>query len=171
MPPRESFIYIDPPSSWTEYFDVVIPALHEKPISIRFADVIEKHFFTIARHEYSEEESKNWFYTSEELCRNDEEQEKIMRQMYQQKRNRFRAINQDENVDSYRGLEKSEKKAKHINRCIDAVLDEQDFQCKTRTFDWEGIAQVSRRISKRSSKMALKLAREDARDARKVYKE
>jgi len=75
----------------------------------------------------------------------------------------------------YRGLENFRQESTEavraiIHSCVDAVMDEQETQWQTDSFDWDRFAQLSRRFSKSCVKKAIKTAKSDEKEARKAYK-
>jgi len=178
--------YVKPTSDWAVYFDVIIPKLQEKPTKIRFApqDSLKQTFLTISRDEYSKEEFQQCFYTDDEWGKMEKEQDETILQLerikkhqdhHRHHKHRHRGHEHGKKVDSYRGLEdqtrrREHRRKEHRNKCVDAVMAEQDRQSNIRVFDWEGFAMVSKRASRDSVKMALKHAKRDELHACKIHR-
>jgi hypothetical protein len=132
---------------------------------VRFsADVTDFH--TLSRSEYSLWELQHCFYTNKEKKQQWSRQNKAV--------NRFEKGKPEGNDQVYRGLEPLTDKGYQLllqikNKCVDAVMDEQEEQWRSGTVDLERLAKVSQQISKASIVIAIKMAKRDAQQANKAY--
>eukprot|EP00980_Cylindrotheca_fusiformis_P009468 scaffold2068_cov96-Cylindrotheca_fusiformis.AAC.24 len=130
---------------------------------VRFsADVT--FFPCIARGDFSPQELQACFYTSKEKKQQWVHQNKAVTRSEQGKE------------EDCRGLESLTDKGYRImtlakNKCVDAVMDEQEEQWREGITCLERIAMASMQVSKASIIMARKIAKRDAQKANKAYRQ
>ena len=137
-----------------------------RPIKLRFAVAIHKRD-TLSLDDYTEQEFNSCWYSPEEKRKKTRQREKIVSRMEAGKLPKNKSM-------TYRGLEAwtqdgSDKLEKHIGRCIDAVMDEQDLQWSTNKDNYERIAAVSRLVSYQSTELALERAAVDEFEAMEAH--
>jgi hypothetical protein len=132
---------------------------------VRFsADVTDFH--TLSRSEYSLWELQQCFYTSKEKKQHWSHQNKAV--------TRFEKGKPEANDQVHRGLEPMTDKGYQLiiqmkNKCVDAVMDEQEEQWRSGIVDWVRMAKASQQISNASIVIAIKMAKRDAQQANKAY--
>jgi trimeric autotransporter adhesin len=135
--------------------------------SVRFQDDDSKNLLPLIREieshkDYStRERNRCWWSPSEkEKCMS--KHERVVSRMEHQKPCRKN--------ETYRGLESwtsqgAAKLDQVINICVDAVMDEQDYQWKVQKDDFDRIAAISRRVTADSANRAKLVGMRDEREA------
>jgi hypothetical protein len=134
--------------------------------NISFSPTIERRFITLPLTEYSQIEWESCWYTPEEGREMQAKQKRIICRLEQGKRCK--------KEDSIRGLEKRttehrKRKRELRNFHVTALLEQQDLQCGSETFDWEMLAETSKNLSRECVMEASLSAIRDQREARQVY--
>lgn len=135
-------------------------AMERQHRSVRFTN--NKVFTIPSLAEYSDEEIKYLYISTQEAQKMWHQQQKVIQKMEQCKGKK----------SSYRGLEVHTEKGdsdfqrRRIN-CIDLVMDEQDIQMEKDIYDFEKLRKISKKASKQSKMLARKKAEKDAALARK----
>lgn len=133
---------------------------------VRFAHVVEHHYIP-SHKSYSDKERKICWYSREE--------KKKHRSKHYKTAERMESGQKCRKGTSYRGLEGwtrvgGKQSNDQIHACIDAVMDEQEFQWRKDCLDAQRISNASRTKSKKSTKQAIKRAKHDEKVAKKDAK-
>lgn len=112
------------------------------------------------REDYNEQETLDYWYSERELA-------KILIRS-------FKEAEKPTDDVCLRGLEQftegGDEHSENIQRCLNAVMDEQDKQWSEKQDDYDRLAVVSQEVSRPTITSALKRAEEDERDAEQIYR-